>query len=191
MNELLYKYRGLQSFRFFVDIILKNRLYASKYTELNDPMEGQYLYRTGELNKRVLSKLKGEKDNLYLCSLSRKCDNELMWSHYAEGHRGVAIGVLIDRYEYDVRPIQYTGPHYVQNENLANDTPIEILSHKLNVWSYEEEERVFVRNKVFVDVQVRRIITGRAMSNQDFSFMKQLVETINPDIEIIKAETFM
>ncbi len=91
------------------------------------------MYRTGELNKRVLSKLKGEKDNLYLCSLSRKCDNELMWSHYAEGHRGVAIGVLIDRDKYDVRPIQYTGPAYVQNENLADDTPIEILSHKLSI----------------------------------------------------------
>lgn len=191
MNELLYKYRGLQNFKFFVDALLKSRLYASKYTELNDPMEGQYLYRTGELNKRVLSKLKGEKDNLYLCSLSRKCDNELMWSHYAEGHRGVAIGVLIDRDKYDVRPIQYTGPAYVQNENLVDDTPIEILSHKLNIWSYEEEERVFVKSKVFVDVQVKQLITGRAMSNQDFSFIKQLVETINPEIEIIKADTVM
>jgi hypothetical protein len=191
MEQLLYKYRGLQNFKFFVDILLKNRLYASKYTELNDPMEGQYLYRTGELNRSVLSKLKGEKDNLYLCSLSRKCDNELMWSHYADGHRGVAIGVLIDRKEYEVRPIQYTGPAYVRNENLDDDTPIEILSHKLNIWSYEEEERVFVRSKLFVDLQIKRLITGRAMSNQDYSFIKQLVETINPEIEIIKADSFM
>lgn len=191
MEKILYKYRGIQSFRFFVDIILKNRLFASKYSELNDPMEGQYYYNKGELDKSILSKISSDKDNLKICSLSRKRDNELMWSHYSEGHRGVAIGLTVDPAKYDISPIQYTGIHYLQGGQIEQDTPREILSHKLNVWSYEEEERVFVTDKIYVDVEIKEIITGRAMSNQDYSFIKELISKINPSIRLIKADTFM
>ena len=190
-ENLLFKYRGVQNFRFFTDIILRNRLYASQYVELNDPMEGQYYYNKGELDKSIQRKIKDDKGNLRLCSLSRKNDNELMWSHYAEGHRGVAIGLTVDREKYDVRPIQYTGLAYLTGGQVENDTPREILSHKLNVWAYEEEERVFVSDKFYIDIQVRQIITGRAMSNQDYSFIRDVIERINPAIEIIKAQSYM
>lgn len=191
MDNILYKYRGVQNFRFFIDIIMKNRLYAAKYVDLNDPMEGQYYYNKGELDKSMLRKISSDKGDLRLCSLSRKKDNELMWSHYAEGHRGVAIGLTVDNNKYDVRPIQYTGIHYLNGRQIEQDTPREILSHKLNVWSYEEEERVFVTDKFYVDVEVKELITGRAMSNQDYSFIKEVVEKVNPSIRIIKAQSFM
>lgn len=190
-QELLFKYRGIQNFRFFTDIILRNRLYASQYVELNDPMEGQYYYNKGELDKSIQRKIKDDKGNLRLCSLSRKNDNELMWSHYSEGHRGVAIGLTIDRTQYDVRPIQYTGLAYLTNGQIENDTPREILSHKLNVWAYEEEERVFVNDKFYVEVKIHQVITGRAMSNQDYSFIRDVIERINPSIEIVKAQSYM
>lgn len=38
-----YKFRSLQNLRFFLDIIINERLYAAKYDELNDPMEGAYM----------------------------------------------------------------------------------------------------------------------------------------------------
>lgn len=188
---MLYKYRGLQNFKFFIDIILKNRLFAAKYTELNDPMEGQYYYNSGELNRRILNKIASDKGDLRICSLSRVKDNELMWSHYADGHRGVAIGLSIDHNRYDVRPIQYTGLAYLNGPDIVTDTPREILSHKLNVWSYEEEERIFVADRFYVDVEIKEVITGRRMSNQDFSFIRELIDKINPDIRLIKAEAFM
>jgi hypothetical protein len=191
MGKILYKYRGVQNFRFFIDIIMKNRLYAAKYVDLNDPMEGQYYYNKGELDKSMLRKISSDKGELRLCSLSRKKDNELMWSHYSEGHRGVAIGLTVDSSKYDIRPIQYTGIHYLNGGQIEQDTPREILSHKLNVWSYEEEERVFVTDKFYVDIEVKELITGRAMSNQDYSFIKEVVEKVNPSIKIIRAQTFM
>jgi hypothetical protein len=189
--KILYKYRGIQNFRFFVDIILKNRLYAAKYVDLNDPMEGQYYYNKGDLDKSIIKKLASDKGDLRLCSLSRKKDNELMWSHYSEGHRGVAIGMTIDNNQYDVRPIQYTGLAYLTNGQIQHDTPREILSHKLNVWAYEEEERVFITDRLYIDIQVTEVITGRAMSNQDFSFIKEIAEKINPQIQVIRADSFM
>src|ERR1700733_10826409 len=104
-QRLLYKYRSLTNFKNFVDIILRNRLYASPYKEMNDPMEGQYYYRQGDYDRRTLRTIKENKQNLRLCSLSRNNHNELMWSHYADGQHGVAIGVSVDTDLVDLRPV--------------------------------------------------------------------------------------
>lgn len=191
MTEILYKYRGLDNFKNLVDILLKNRLFAAKYKDLNDPMEGQYYYQTGELNRNVRDKLLEEKGDLRLCSLSKINNNQLMWSHYANGQRGVAIGLRIDETQYTVRPILYNGLAYIRNQDFNDQTAIEILSHKLEVWNYEEEVRVFVRDKHFIEVTIEEVITGVAMSNADFGLVRELIEKINPSIRIVKAETFM
>lgn len=191
MERILYKYRSLENFKTFIDIILKNRLYAAKFKELNDPMEGQYLYRNGELNIDIRKQLSEEKNNLRLCSLSRVNNNELMWSHYANGQRGVAIGVEINRLEYNIRQVQYNGLPYIQNHNLNNQTAIEILSNKLEIWNYEEEERIFIHDKHYINVKVKEIILGRAMSNYDNGIIRDLIDKINPDIRIIRAENIM
>lgn len=191
MDNLLYKYRSLDNFKNFVDILLKNRLYAARYKDLNDPMEGQYYYQSGTLSQSVRSKILQEKGELRICSLSKVYTNELMWSHYTNGQRGVAIGVEIDRNKYSVRPIQYNGIVSIRQQDFSDQTAMEILSHKLEVWSYEQEERVFIRDKHFIDVKVKTLITGRAMSPQDFGFIRDLINHINPDIEIIKAENIM
>ena len=191
MNEILYKYRSLDNFKNFVDIILKNRLYAAKYKDLNDPMEGQYYYRTGELNRDIRNKLLEEKGELRLCSLSQVKNNQLMWAHYTNGHRGVAVGLRITDTNCTIRPIQYNGLASIRNQDFNDQTAIEILSHKLEVWNYEEEVRVFVRDRHFVDIEIVEVITGLSMSNADFGFVRDLVEKINPEIRLIKAETFM
>lgn len=78
-----------------------------------------------------------------------------------------------------------------ENQDFNDQSATEILSHKLVVWNYEEEVRVFVRDRHFVDISIEEVITGVAMSNADFGFVKELMEKINPNIRIIKAETFM
>lgn len=35
-----YKYRSLDNFRNFIDILVNKRLYGAKYDSLNDPFEG-------------------------------------------------------------------------------------------------------------------------------------------------------
>jgi hypothetical protein len=40
MQQRYYKFRCLQNLKHFIDIILNKRLYAPRYDELNDPMEG-------------------------------------------------------------------------------------------------------------------------------------------------------
>jgi hypothetical protein len=62
---MLYKYRNASSFRFLADILLKSRLYAAPYFDLNDPMEGRYLMSpSGKIDEDMEQALKGATDNL-------------------------------------------------------------------------------------------------------------------------------
>ncbi len=184
---MLYKYRGIKELRYFVDIVLNQRLYAAPYFDLNDPMEGHYLYNKGELDSDVRDLIKGQKDKLRICSLSNINNNELMWAHYAEGHRGVAIGVTINTSQHNVAPVKYDGLPQVGRQHIHNTTAQDILSHKLEVWSYEEEVRAFTIGKQYVDVEVNEILLGRSMSTQDVGFIKKLVFNINSNIEVKSA----
>ncbi|MDP2787448.1 MAG: DUF2971 domain-containing protein [Pseudomonadota bacterium] len=185
---MLYKYRGIREFRYFVDIVLKGRLYAAPYFDLNDPMEGHYLYSKGELDSDVRDLIKNQKEKIRICSLSRTSNNELMWSHYAEGHRGVAVGVSVIENKYKVIPVNYNGPIRVGRLDVHNYTAQDILSHKLGVWAYEEEMRIFTHGSQYVDVKVEKIILGRSMSAQDVGFIKKLVESIDSNVELVRWE---
>ncbi|WP_206675251.1 DUF2971 domain-containing protein [Mariprofundus sp. NF] len=186
---MLYKYRGIKEFRYFVDIVLNKRFYAAPYFDLNDPMEGHYLYNSGELDSDVRDLIKSQKEKLRICSLSKVADNELMWSHYAEGHRGVAIGVTVNESKHAVVPVDYDGPLQIERVGIHNATAQEILSHKLKVWSYEEEVRVFIRNKQYVDVKVEEVLLGRSMSKQDIGFIKKLIASVDESIEVKGASS--
>jgi len=184
---VLYKYRGIKELRYFVDIVLNQRLYAAPYFDLNDPMEGHYLYNKGELDSDVRDLIKGQKQKLRICSLSKVNDNELMWAHYSEGHRGVAIGVEMNERKDDVQPVIYDGLPQVGRLNIHNSTAKEILTHKLEVWGYEEEVRAFTDGKQYIDVKVKEVLLGRSMSTQDISFIKKLVSSINQNIQVHSA----
>jgi len=188
---MLYKYRTLEDFKFLSDIFINQRLFASSYFNLNDPMEGYYRYSNRGLSDELIEQIKHEKDQiLKVCSLCRDPENELMWAHYANGHRGLVVGVEIERPNYDVRPIEYDGPSYVRmaKQNGPRETAIRILSHKLDVWGYEKEERVFVRGQKFVSVNVKEVIFGKRMSNQDKSLVKKLINAVSPHTKISTSE---
>lgn len=186
MTELLYKYRSLDNFKNFIDIIVNNRLYAAKYDDLNDPMEGHYLYKDGILDENMRNKIYDNKQILRLCSLAKKPDNFLMWSHYSNGHKGVAIGVRINEVEFEVNDIEYLpNLRYFENPNFLD--AITILSSKINLWEYEQEVRAFTKNgENFIDVIVEEIHIGSKMSNQDYSLIRKLIEKVNPNIRIIR-----
>lgn len=187
MTETLYKYRSLNNFKNFVDIVVNNRLYAASYKDLNDPMEGQYYYNKGDLDREIVEKLRGEKQDIKLCSLSKINNNQLMWSHYADGHCGVAIGVIIDDTKYTVRPIVYDGIINVRSQNYNNQSAHEILSHKLGIWNYEQEVRVFTIGSNYIKVQIKEIVLGYRTNDHDYELVSKLAKKINSNIEIKKT----
>ena len=181
--DILYKYRSLSNFKHFVDIILNNRLYASNYFDLNDPMEGFYKYTAGLLDRHIIEKLKGEKRRLKICSLSKLRNNQQMWSRYADENRGVVIAVKIDRIKLRPKLIKYNGLMYFQESDYSFNSAEKILSHKNDFWSYEEEVRVFTHEE-YVSVKILEIITGRKMTKTDCKFLERLKQKVNPAIDI-------
>ncbi len=188
---MFYKYRTLNDFKFFVDIILNGRLYASTYENLNDPMEGVYNYSRG-IPQDFIDRIYSSKQELRILSLSMNNNIPLMWSHYANGHRGVVIGIEIDENKYKVKPIKYM----LDTFNLKNGwfpDPVEdiarnILSVKNKVWEYEEEARVFIQGKnPFINVKILQVITGRKMSDEDFKMITKLINKVDDSIDVMKA----
>ena len=162
---------------------------------MNDPMEGHYFNRCGNLSPEFKSSLKGEKDNYGICSLSKISDNKLMWAHYANGHAGIAIGVEINDRSVTLKDVNYDGLGAITG-NL-NDAPakaaLEILSHKLEIWDYEKEVRAFVPDGRFVPVEIKEVIFVRRVSREDCTFYKDLFKRLlrNPNLRFTQeAEGF-
>lgn len=96
---------------------------------------------------------------LAILSLSRRDDGILLWSHYGDSHRGVALGLCSHCWAEDgskLLPVIYTPErvHYDLGEigflqhPGSQETVIRILSIKSPEWEYEKEYRaVFPLNR--------------------------------------------
>lgn len=180
MAEHYYKFRSLQNLKRFIDIILNNRLYASRYDELNDPMEGVYL--TNPSNGNIIRLLRMEKYKTRICSLSEDYRHTLLWSHYADSHKGCCIEVsAVNERELP------TSVRYIEEIPVVNDMQDgkELLSHKSTVWEYEKEVRYF-RKTSYLNIRIHRIIFGLKVSNDDYRFYEKLIHAINPMIGICR-----
>ena len=137
------------SSKYALEALEKNRLKISLLNDLNDPFElyganlSDLKHRSGfEQFKIQLSKRFG-----ILC-LSKSFDNPLLWSHYADRHRGVAIEIEAD-IDYFM-PISYEpGKIYIDIKGKLDSgglTAVDaqsILSTKFEQWKYENEVRIF------------------------------------------------
>ena len=84
-------------------------------------------------------------------SLSKRNDIQLMWSHYADDHRGFVIGFDCENPFFNqqkspndefrhLRDIVYINSR--PNINFMDTNGVELFYHKLDVWGYEEEVRM-------------------------------------------------
>lgn len=127
-----------------LDDIIKHRLKLSEIEKLNDPFE---LWCTAQGNRdlrRVLRKWKSEMSTKYgmLCFCSH-WKNPVLWSHYADRHRGICLG-------FDIPDNSITAVRYVASRTPLPFPPKEATMQKLlftkyRDWSYEEEWRGWFR----------------------------------------------
>lgn len=178
---MIYKYRSLSNPKYLLDILLNDRLYAANYLELNDPMEGHYLYPDGELNEKMLKRLNDQKMKTRICSLTANPDNLLMWSHYADGGRGLLLGMDVVGDAVEEVIYREKLPVY----GLDCETAQELFTYKLSAWNYEEEYRVFTEAST-VRIRLRKIILGPKMTRGDRSLMGKLIARLKPDF--LKSE---
>lgn len=178
----LYKFRSLKNIKYLLDILLNNQLYAARYDELNDPMEGHYLISSP--NRDLIKQLRDGKLKTRICSLTNDYRHTLFWSHYADSHCGCVFEISISNKE--VRKIKYEDKLPVVSSIMPAE---ELLSYKSKLWEYEDEYRVFSDSK-YIHIKIERVIFGLRVPEDDFEFYKKLIKAINPRIEVqqIKRE---
>ncbi|ROH85616.1 DUF2971 domain-containing protein [Stagnimonas aquatica] len=201
--KYLYKYRDAKSNT--ESIFKSKKIWFSLSTAFNDPFDchlSEAQHSLDDANKFREHILEGRPDRDFLMSqpvsierleaalegskqlklsrlgilcLSRNYNNILMWSHYADYHKGLVIEFDLEKdLDFFVTPIKikyvegYEPTNYFINQKEAID---KIISTKSLHWSYEEEIRILKNNHVGAcavsPAAIKRIIFG-CKSDPDF-----------------------
>lgn len=157
---MLYKYLPPDR----VDVIQSSRIRFTQLLSLNDPFEhclliGKHEYALSE---------KESKDETKFVSLSRNNSNLLMWSHYADSHKGFCIELTKNdnyfKYALSVRYRRFRSSFNGVDLNTTSAANItkQIALEKAIDWAYEEEERLFID-----DVKLDAIKCGKDAWGRD------------------------
>jgi len=180
---MFYKFRSLDNLQFVLDIIVNQRLYAATLETMNDPMEGYYTHESDIPGEAIIA-LEEHKKSLKFSSLSRYDNNPLMWAHYANGCRGVVIGVEF-KDDVDFRDVIY-GAHSQLSEKIPTtlERAKRVLSYKSDFWRYEDEVRAFADKGSYVPVTVKEIMLGERTDRSQKALLKKIVSAVDPKIQI-------
>ncbi|WP_281761322.1 DUF2971 domain-containing protein [Pseudodesulfovibrio nedwellii] len=161
-----------------------------------------------ELNDKLKESIKNTK---VLC-LAEKKDNLLMWSHYADNHKGVVFNFIIDE-KYDsawsaAQKVRYcSGYPTVSAEEMASSLvglssqPIEeivldrFITSKSMDWSYEKEWRVVVHMSDddsyvyygFQPAELKEIYFGCRVSEESKNRILQLVKSRYNHVDLFQC----
>jgi hypothetical protein len=142
---------NLTTSQFALSNIALRRLKVARFNDLNDPFE-LLAVDVAEPNLRVGMRAKKEQIDSTegLLCFSRTWRNPLLWSHYADKHRGIALG--FDVPDHLLVPVQYIqGLHKIkvlakETEQSTIDKLLERLRYtKFDGWAYEDEVRQFFK----------------------------------------------
>jgi hypothetical protein len=139
-----------------LDVIADQRMKVSMIDDLNDPFE---LHAVDLSNREYRNEFKEFKKHMAqitgLLCFSKRWKSPLLWSHYANRHKGIALEFdVLDRVAH---PIRYRKKRYVLDLESArkkkyafsNDEIKELWITKYEQWAYEEEIRVVLSKREF------------------------------------------
>lgn len=143
--------------------LLQNTFYAAKLCKLNDPFEGSVMLPKSEKHEHWVTPLIQDLYNIGIYSLSKPKnqedfpDNELLWSHYANSHKGFCIVYDLDKLmsnpspDFDIRNLIHISYENKRPEVFETDDTLQIqkkvFGTKSLAWQYENEVRlVFLKD---------------------------------------------
>jgi hypothetical protein len=136
-----------------IDDLKNRRIKISRFADMNDPFELLAVELSDKEVRRAFLRTRRQIDTKYgVICFSRAWSNPVLWSHYAEKHRGVCLGFDIpDDLAIHVR---YNGERLMRNVirdfsrgMLDEKFMIKLLGTKYKDWEYEDEVRVFANLK--------------------------------------------
>ncbi|SHI42068.1 DUF2971 domain-containing protein [Aquimarina spongiae] len=173
--DLVYKYRGGNDTIFERDLssLERNYFWSSSIKALNDPCEGIINWDRFNKQSSIVADLldsEQKKEKLLgvnkaiegldstcqkagVYSLSTTSNDELLWAHYSDSHKGFCIeydlNILLKSYQTNrvfPFPVDYTNrppsPEFFETRIKSNGMIKEILGFKSKRWEYEKEYRL-------------------------------------------------
>jgi hypothetical protein len=140
----------LMSEKWACESLRKKRLKLARFDDMNDPFELLGVELKSPQDRADFQALKQEMARTVgmLC-FSKTWSNPVLWSHYADKHRGLCLGFDIpDEWAVEV---SYTGARL--KADLEHSLPSEknssfghkLLTTKFSHWRYEKEVRTIIR----------------------------------------------
>ena len=190
-KETLYKYRSLSNLKRIIEIILDKKIYASRYKNLNDPMEGYYSYNKDVAPyKKEINKLK---ERSLICSFSKSQYIGLLWIMYADEGRGCCLEMEITKNTWERVEVDYKNqiPKITDSKNINIQN---IFKCKSSIWEYEQEVRYVKESDKMLKVSatIKKIYLGYAYTygSKEYEFYKELFERkLGVQVEIIDKST--
>ena len=123
--------------------LLDKRIKVSRFLDLNDPFELLAVHQGREGCRKQFAQLarKVHDEEGVIC-FSKSWRNPLMWSHYADRHRGVCLAFeATNLRQINYRPDRlWRGPDSLQGQDLTQL----LLTTKFSQWQYEQEVRMLL-----------------------------------------------
>lgn len=160
--------------------IENRRLKVSRFADVNDPFELMSLsVMDGSVRKAVRAHKAAEDVKTGLICFSEDWTSPVMWSHYAEKHHGMCIGLDVARPA--VKPVRYFDKR-LRAELGKDPDPFklsadlqEALRHtKCHEWSYEREQRLLIP----ISETVEDTVAGRVLQFRPFDGEVKLAEVV-------------
>ncbi|MFA5702704.1 MAG: DUF2971 domain-containing protein [Advenella sp.] len=190
-SKLLYKYFSYNENS--LSCLLNYELWASKPAEFNDPFDSQL---TIEFCNKDNNKLfKDYTQSKAVSCFSKKMDSILMWSHYADSHKGFCIGIdypelensdLLSCVNYSENFLEVDHENFLHSNKKGkiNKEWEKILTQKHIDWKYEEEVRLILqlddpvaKGKYFplLKDSIKEIYFGCIMNNKNKNNIKKIM----------------
>jgi Protein of unknown function (DUF2971) len=125
--------------------VTKGRIKVALIGDLNDPFElSSYDESDPRLRERFTSaRQQLQKEHGVIC-FSKKWSNPVLWAHYADKHRGIALGFDVD--DTMLKSIEYVDARSPWAESRLDVEETERwLFRKYKDWAYEEELRAWTQ----------------------------------------------
>ncbi len=172
-----------------MDPLIKNWLVSKKVEQKNDQKIYSFIKETFD-KIRICSLVDPDINNNIFNNIFRKkngYDNPLMWSHYADSHKGICIQYkitpsnLLDNKDKIVRLLDID---YCKSLPLnGNISFVDSLIVKSNYWKYEKETRLIMYSRNVVDkyyqlsnFEVESVYMGVRIDSEKRNFLKHMLK---------------
>jgi Protein of unknown function (DUF2971) len=190
-----------------LDDIRKRRIKIATFQELNDPFELISIDFSNEYVRKAFTNLKLKlSENRGVVCFSREWSNPVLWSHYADKHRGICLGFDVPENTDKLHGISYSRMRVIAEIDKlvppiseSNLTYMkQLLYTKYSHWKYENEVRAFTTLEekdpktgfyfanFSEELLLKEVIVG-ACSNTSRETLNQALGNIASEVNIIKA----